>query len=155
MTTIACNLKVIAADSKCTWGDTDVGFSCMKLFKVGESIYGTRGDNHSNLFVEWAKAGFKRGRKPSIVGKDPDFTILELSPSGISIWDEFFVRIELKDKNFAVGSGAKIALYCMRHHNMSPEDAVKEAAKVDEYTKLPVDVWRLHDAAPNATPEKT
>ena len=41
MTTIACNLKTMAADSKCTYGD-DVGFSCVKLFKIGESIYGTQ-----------------------------------------------------------------------------------------------------------------
>lgn len=129
----------------------------MKLFKIRDSIYGTRGDNHSNMLVEWAQRDFKPKLKPDLVYKagDADFTVLELSPVGIFIWDEFFTRIALKDKNYAVGSGAKIALYCMRVLKQTPQQAVEEAAKIDEYTALPVDVWNLHDAIPNVIPEKT
>ena len=38
----------------------------------------------------------------------------------------------------AVGSGRKVALYCMKYRGMSPAEAVAEACKVDHWSEVPI-----------------
>ena len=61
----------------------------------------------------------------------------------IWLWDETLDRDLVMEPNFAIGSGAKVALYCMRVLGMGPRKAVQEAARVDAYTKGPFVVERL------------
>lgn len=147
MTTVACDRKTIAADSCITYDDLGLGagqHSVRKLHRIGKSIFGERGENMRgvSLALEW----FKRGRSLNnipVMPTDSDFYLLELSPKGIFLWDWAFSCDEILEPNFAIGSGAKAALYCMRVLKMPPLQAVQEASKVDAYTKAPFDAMNL------------
>ena len=142
MTTIAANRECIAGDSQCSM-DSAPGFLTPKLFTVERSVYGLAGDNWSNVFIDWAKTGFNEKKKPPYVGGDIDFAVLELSPTGLHIWDSHWVRIDIKNDNYAIGSGAKYAVLLMRKYNMSPKEAVEVCCEYDDYTRGPVDVMYL------------
>lgn len=148
MTTIACNLKEMAADSCLTFDDIGIGTGqspTRKLHRIGRSIFGERGENMAGVHVmlDWIRAGAKAKKRPEKMPKGADFYLLELSPKGIFLWTSDFERDVLDEPNFAIGSGAKAALYCMRYLSMSPRKAVEEAAKVDAYTRGPFFVERL------------
>ena len=147
MTTIACNLKEMAGDSCVTYDDIGVGtgqYSSKKVHRIGKSIFGERGESTAEvpILLEWIRGGCKPKRRPTLT-KSADFFLLELSPSGIFLWTHHLAREPVLEQNFALGSGAKAALYCMRYLGMSPRKAVEEAAKVDAYTKAPFVVERL------------
>ena len=146
MTTIIADRRSMAADSQVSW-EGNLGFKSPKLFRIGNSIYGISGDNWGNVFIEWAKTGFNEKKKPQLHlannWEDIDFDVLELAPTGLYLWDKHFVRIELKDDNYSIGSGSKFAIAFMRKMNMSPEEAVKECCNFDDYTREPVDVMTL------------
>ena len=147
MTTIAANRQSIAADSQVSC-EGNAGFKSPKLFRVGYSIYGIAGDNWGNVFIEWAKTGFNEKKKPQIhdsIWDDVDFDVLELAPTGLYLWDKHFVRIELKDDNYAIGSGSKFAILLMRKMQITPEEAVKECCVFDDYTREPVDSMVLKE----------
>ena len=147
MTTVAANRTSIAADSQVSW-EFAKGFKTPKLFRIGNSVYGIAGDNWGNVFIEWAKTGFNEKKKPQIQVANwdsVDFDVLELAPTGLYLWDKHFVRVELKDHDYSIGSGSKFALVFMRKMNMSPEEAVKECCEFDDYTREPVDVMVLKE----------
>lgn len=141
MTTIACTRTSIAADSCFTFDDIGIGTGqakCKKLHRVGRSVYGERGENCTgvNLVLDWLRRGGKWKQRP-IVPKGAEWNLLELSPKGIFLWSSALDRDEINEPNFAIGSGAKAALYCMRYLSMNPLKAVEEAAKVDAFTRGP------------------
>lgn len=145
MTTVAANRTQMAADSQVSW-DGMAGFKEQKIHRIGNSIYGLAGDLWGNVFIEWAKTGFNEKKKPQIhdsIWNDVDFDVLELAPTGLYLWDKHFVRIALKDDNYAIGSGSKFALAFMRKMKMSPKEAVEECCLFDDYTREPVDVMEL------------
>lgn len=147
MTTIACNLKEMAGDSCVTYDDIGIGtgqYSSRKVHRIGKSIYGERGESTAEtpILLEWIRGGCKASKRPKL-SENADFFLLELSPEGIFLWTHNVAREPLLEPNFAIGSGAKAALYCMRYLGMTPGKAVEEAAKVDAYTKGPFVVERL------------
>lgn len=146
MTTIACNRKEIAGDSLVSLdGVGSDEFLSKKLYRIGKSIFGETGENCNDvgIAIEWLRSGRKPRNRPRIAGGGADFLLLELSPEGIFVWNTSLTRDPLLEMFAAVGSGRKVALYCMKHLGMTPEKAVQEAAKVDRYTKSPVYVERL------------
>lgn len=141
MTTIACTRKVMAADSCFTFDDIGIGTgqaSSKKLHRIGKSIFGERGEDCTGVSfaLDWIRRGCKWRDRPTMP-KGASFNLLELNPNGIFLWSQALDRDLITEPNFAVGSGAKVALYCMRHLGMSPLKAVAEAAKVDAFTKGP------------------
>lgn len=152
MTTVAADFKrrEIAADSKCSW-DEHMGFLTPKLFQVGNSIYGIAGDQFSNIFVDWAKTNFNEKKKPALHGEMwelADFDVLELAPSGLFLWDKYFTRVEIKDQEYAIGSGSTLALAAMREFKYTPFHAVELCCKYDDYTEPPIDLLVLPDLKP-------
>jgi hypothetical protein len=148
VTTIACNLKEMAGDSCITFEDIGIGTGqapTKKLHRIGKSIFGERGENMAgvHIMLDWIRGGAKLKRRPDSIPKGADFYLLELSPKGIFLWTSDFERDVINEPNFAIGSGAKVALYCMRYLNMGPRKAVEEAARVDAYTKGPFALERL------------
>lgn len=141
MTTVACNRKMMAADQRVTWDD-HVGYRSPKLHRINNSVFGLRGDNYANVFLDWARRSFSEKDRPAIP-TDADFDVLELSPEGIFIWDEFLTRVEILDPNYAIGSGANLALYALRVLKVNPDAAVVEAAKIDPWTDSNVDKMEL------------
>lgn len=145
MTTIACDRNSMAADSLFSFDDAGTGaFPTRKLYRSGDSIYGEAGEGHTTRIIKWLMAGRPEKNRPGFTENErKDAYVIELSPEGIFIWDHELFPYPVKETTFAIGSGRKVALYCMRYLNMSPEQAVKEACKVDHHTREPVDVERL------------
>lgn len=147
MTTVACNLREIAADSCVTFDDIGIGTgqaNTTKLHRIGKSIFAERGENITGVrqMLDWIRRGSKWSNAPQLP-KAADFWLLELSPQGIFLWDSGLGRDPINEPNFAIGSGGKVALYCMRYLKMTPAQAVAEAIRVDAFSKPPIMVERL------------
>lgn len=145
MTTVACNLKEMAADTRVVWeGISSDSYTGLKLYtsKRG-SVFGVTGNNCSGVIraIEWLQQetpALEHRPQPPNGDHDWDWRIIELSPQGIAVYNELLEREPIMDGMVAVGSGRKVALYCMKYLGMSPAQAVAEAAKVDEWTDVPV-----------------
>jgi hypothetical protein len=145
MTTIACNRECMAADTRVSI-DGAAFYNSPKLFRVGDSIFGTAGDGMMCLvMIEWLKT--KRVRK-ELYENWTEHTersacwILELSPEGIFVWDGWGMREPLLNQRYAIGSGQVAALKGM-DMGQSPEDAVKQAPDYDQYSGAPIQVEYL------------
>lgn len=147
MTTVACNLHWMAADSKVSIDEEEVNFQTQKLFRIGDSIFGICGDGNCWRFIGWALAGFKKEDRPLFFPGEAltkgEFSVLELAPDGIFVWDQNLFRIPVNGSNYAVGTGAMLATYCMRRNGLPPEAAVKEASTVDDHTDDRITIMRL------------
>jgi hypothetical protein len=129
VTIIACSLREMAADTLVQL-DGHPNYHTTKIFRLEDgSIVGGAGSSPGlDEMLAWLKAGELRGNEPSCGGSD--FTILRLRPDGIWIYADSIYPDRVKEKMFAVGCGADIALYAMRHQKMSPAAAAREACKI-------------------------
>jgi hypothetical protein len=137
----------MAGDSCYTFDDIGLGTGqspTRKLHRIGNSLFGERGEHMNGVgaMLDWIRRGAKWKARPAMP-VDANFYLLELAPEGIFLWDNDYSRDPILEPNFAIGSGCKAALYCMRVLGMSPRQAVEEAAKVDAYTKAPFTVLKL------------
>lgn len=143
MTTIACNREEIAADTRCTWEGvgTDV-YSTIKVYAGQKSIYGITGENCDGSLkgVAWLQSGKNKDDPPQPPEYENawDWKIIELSPEGIGIFNIYLERDKTLEPFLAVGSGRKVAMYCMKYLGMSPAEAVNEACKVDHWSEVPI-----------------
>lgn len=145
MTTIACNLEMIVGDSLVSHDDIGTGaYLGMKLHRIGNSIFGEAGEDCSGIGIalDWLRMGKHRADPPYPI-EDSDWNLLELAADGIFVWDTWLRREPVYEPNMAIGSGRKVALYCMRVLKYDPLKAVAEAAKVDHHTRAPFHVERL------------
>lgn len=142
MTVIACNLREMAADSLCHEEDSSHYFAKKMLQLEDGSIIGGAG-NKPELLMEWLQRGAPRLDAPTIDPTRDDFTVMHLMHSGIVLYINSIVPIHLKDKNYAVGCGADIALYVMRVLKKSPAIAVREALKINMFCGGDVDTLKL------------
>ena len=138
---------VMASDSLITTYSTLMAYRSDKLYRAGKSIFGEAGDVAAGLrFRRWAQDGMPKKDRPKFSGyDDDDFSVLELAPDGLWMWDSTMVRQSVMDPVYAIGSGSKVALYCVVVQKMSAEQAILEAAKVDVHTAGPVQVLRLNE----------
>lgn len=142
MTTIAANLKEMAADRRMVGGGPMV--SSRKIVRIGGSLYGGAGDAEAiEMFYAWAMSGFAKKEKP-VWGADnrPEFCIMELSKSGIRLWGERLTPYPVDEPFYAIGSGSMSAQAAM-YLGLSPEKAVEVAALYDENTGHGVQVETL------------
>ena len=150
MTTIACNRHEMAADTRVTWEGvgTDV-YTARKLYVGRNAIYGVTGDDCSGAIraIEWLKGDRNPEQKPLPPEYEHswDWKIIELSADGIAIYNELLEREVTDEDVLAVGSGRKVALYCMKHASprLSPAEAVRAACLVDHYSSVPIYRARL------------
>ena len=145
MTTIAANLECMAADTRVSF-ESAPHYSATKIFRVGESLFGTAGDGFMCLvMIEWLKTNRNRQNlyKQWADYERDSIAILELNPRGLFLWDGWGVPEHLLGmKRYAVGSGAQAALKGM-DSSESPESAVKSATDYDQYSGAPVQVEYL------------
>jgi|SRR5882672_28454 len=138
MTTVACNGREIAADSKCSSDDGSFAFLSNKLHHFGESIYGEAGGTGSSKVIKWLSRGATPTDEPAFSKKEgEDFVVLELTAKGMFLLDQALFRFPLKDKFMAIGSGRDVAMYAMKFLGLSPLEAVVAASKIDENTAGP------------------
>lgn len=143
MTTIACNLKEIAADTRVTWeGIGSDAFAGIKLFAAKNgAIYGVTGANCTGSIraVEWLQGDRANENKPHTPEpNDWNWRLIELSKDGIAIYNEYLEKDSTLEGYLAVGSGRKVAMYCMKYLRMSPAEAVREACKIDDFSEGPI-----------------
>lgn len=145
MTTIAANLECMAADTRVSV-EGCTHYHSTKLFRIGESIFGTAGDGMMCLvMVDWLKG--PRNRKKLYENwtehtERSSCWLLELNPTGLFVWDGWGIPEKLMDKRYAIGSGQVAALRGM-DLGQSPEDAVKAAPDYDQYSGAPIQVEYL------------
>ena len=145
-------------------GDTKVSqegvgsdvYSSVKIFTTDTSICGIHGENCEGQIraIEWLQQGSHPENRPEPT-KAADWHIIELSPSGIAIYNTWLERDLLLNKFIAIGSGRKVAMYCMKILGMSPAEAVREACKADDWSDVPIYVADLKDLAPRRWVDKT
>ena len=144
MTTIAANLECMAADTRVT-EDGGAPYPATKIFRVGESLFGTAGHGDMCLvMIEWLKTNRNRSVLYKLWGdyERDEIALLELNPRGLFRWTGWGVAEKVLAKHHAIGSGQQAALKGMALGE-SPEDAVKGAVDYDIYTGCPIQVEYL------------
>lgn len=157
MTTIVASIAHggMAADTRVT--GAMVYYPASKLFRVGESIFGTSGHGDMCLaFIHWVKTSPKRDpmKLHELIGKEydrDDISILELNPSGIFRWTGWGFPEHVLREADAVGSGAQAALEAL-NCGKGLEESVSRAMNHDEYTGCEVQVLYLDE--PGASTKK-
>ncbi len=132
MTTIVCDRKVMAADTRVTGGGSICHES--KIVRIGTSLYGLAGDADLGLILlEWLRS--TRNRlvlyKHIPEGWRNDVVIMELNPAGIVLWNGWGVGRKILDQSYAIGSGGPIALGLLRKGH-SLQDCLAGAIEQDE-----------------------
>lgn len=142
MTCIACNLSTMAADT--LWAGADGGhYFASKVFQLEDgSLIGGAGGGHETV-MEWIIRGSNQHDLPPLPADDASYHILRLQKDGIYIYNSVLTPWKLKDRNYAVGLGADVALYCMRVLKKTPAVAVREAAKINRCCGGTVEVLRV------------
>jgi hypothetical protein len=153
MTTIAANLKAMAADRFVTYAPSYNGSS--KLWIAKGAVWGAAGNvGHISAFKAWTMG---KGKRPVVV--DPEDTdaarleILQLSPEGLFLWVNDDAPDAVKEPFYAIGSGAGYAIGALSMQS-SLEQAVEVAAKWDSGTRLPFDMISLGSLKRKPKPAK-
>lgn len=142
MTVIACNLTEMAADSLCHEDDSS-HYYAEKMMRLRDgSILGGAG-NHPEKIMEWIARERPENDRPTFSEKKDDFSIMHLREDGIYLYNNSLQGFKLKEKNYAIGCGADVALYCMRICKMSPAEAAKEATKINIFCGGEIDTLKL------------
>lgn len=144
MTTIAANMECMAADQRVT-GD---GPLChiQKIHRIGNSIFGLAGDvNLALAVIRWLGTKRDVAHLYKLIPESfrNDLDILELSPTGLAVWNGWGVQVPLLDRYYAIGSGSMSAMQGMKR-GLIPENAVDETFSLDECSGGKVQVeWLL------------
>ena len=141
MTTIVANLEGMAADQRMT--DAGPIAHVSKIRRAGNTLYGLCGAvSPGMVFLEWLETAKRdKLRLYRLLPEDTryEFTVIELSESGLALWDGWGIKIPLLDKVFAVGTGASAALAAVETHGCSLESAIRAAIKRDECSGLHIE----------------
>lgn len=135
MTTIACNRKEMACDSRTSTDDGNY-FTCDdKVERVGDSLIGCCGNVDAIFkFLAWFKDREKE--RPEFT-TDEDFSAVELNRSGIYYYGNTTYASRVRDPLFALGSGEKAARAAMLC-GKTPAEAVAIAIKCDKHSGPPI-----------------
>jgi len=144
MTVIACNLEMMAADSLCHEDDSSHYYADKMIRLLDGSILGGAG-NHPELVMDWIARGKPANDRPVFDYEKDNFSILHLRDDGIFLYNNSLNGFKLKEKNYAVGCGADVALYCMRIQKMPPDLACKEATRINMFCGGDIDVLKLKE----------
>ena len=129
MTTIAVKDGVMACDTQITGGHKD--FAKSKIRKGKGCVVGFCGD----WFAGEALMNYyiTEGAKDLVVNDDDDVELLILNKSGIYLADKHFRKVKIRGRHYAIGSGSPAAMVAM-NMGATAVEAIREAAKVDDYT---------------------
>ena len=147
MTTIVASTALggMAADTRVATSGSY--YPARKLFRIGESIFGTAGHGDMCLaFIHWVQTPKRDPIKlHELIGKEyerEDISIIELNPSGIFMWSGWGFPEEVLRESHAIGTGGMAALEAIRC-GKTLEDSVTAAMGHDEYTGCDIQVEYL------------
>lgn len=136
MTTVIATLDGLYADTRC---DYHVPFKVRKHTKIRDSVFAGAGDlDDLSKYLEWLRDG---GDRPEL-GAELGLDILEVCDEGIFLWGRKFVRLQVKEKAYSVGSGCQYAMGALAA-GCTPKQAMAIAAKFDFGTGREVEFARL------------
>ena len=144
MTTIAASLgfQMIAADSRCS---TDTWmFNVSKLRSGPGTAFGAAGTWEQIL--KFYAALEQNGE----LGSECDVEVLELRKDGLWIYNGSLVCFPIKERFWAIGTGAPYAISAM-HLGKSPAEAIEIAKLFDPGTGGEIETMRI----PNVSQSKT
>lgn len=126
----------MASDSRCTSGDPD--FATQKIFVASDgTLIGFAGMLVDGVrFAEWVQAGADRASLPEFSAKGT-FSALTLGKSGCFAWDNECVPMAMRDRFYALGTGAMAAITA-RRLGRTLEEAVEIACLIDSCSAPPV-----------------
>ena len=104
MTTIVANLQGMASDTRVTGGPM---FNTTKVRRIGDSLYG--GAGHLSQILKMFLWFENPDQVPSWK-EAPDFTILQVCPRGIFVWESEMIAIQIDTPFYAIGSGSEYAM---------------------------------------------
>lgn len=148
MTTIACDLNGMAADSKCVFGD--INFPIGKIFRLPDgTLLATAGTAAYTAPFEQA---MKEGKVPELKpDADSDFCAIHLTKDGVFAYDCSYHPDRVLSGKCAIGTGAQVAMSWLLN-GATPQQAVERACEVDNNSGLPVQYEPLK---PNARRQNT
>lgn len=129
--------------------DDHIGeYKTTKIEKIGDSIFGIAGENCPDDVFQWLRDAaydcipWHKASRPEHA-KKWDYFLIQLAPDGIWLWNQKLYRVKCEEDNYAIGSGRKVALYCMRYLHLSPKESVEQSCLIDHWSNGPVDVLEL------------
>jgi 20S proteasome alpha/beta subunit len=147
MTTIACNLHLMASDSMVS-DDLGTDVRIDKLTVVGRgAIVGCAGElGLASIFLEYFES-MGTVKRPRFKAGD-EFDALVLTPQGIFNYDRTCRAREVTEGFCAIGSGSQAAMAYMRlqrkrGRRITPQAAVEFACLADKGSGLPVRIITL------------
>jgi hypothetical protein len=143
MTVIACSLREMAADRLCVVESRH--YFAIKIFRLDDGTVVGGAGTGAEPVIEWLRRGTPRTDSPTLPADkdDSDFHVLHLRHDGIWLYTNSLYPDKLEEKNYAVGSGGRIAQFAMRDLRKSPAEACRIAIKHDLFCGGEVDVLRL------------
>ena len=140
MTTIACNRREMACDSRSSFDNGEYLTTDDKIERIGDSLVGCAGNWPAIFkFIAWFKDQTKE--RPDFTDDD-EFTAVVLNRRGIYVYDGSTYPSRACHNFFAIGSGsmaARAAMLCGK----SPADAVAIAIKCDKNSGSPIRTFKL------------
>ena len=143
MTTIVTNREMMICDSNVVMDSLGV-YPTNKFKRIGDSLYGVCGGDCSGaeFILNWLDNGGSWKDRPSKKEYRGDYFILRLAPNGIAIASSESPSFEAIEADFyAIGSGRKVARYCVERLGMSLPEAVLEACEFDRPWSSPPLYW--------------
>lgn len=114
-----------------------------KFKRIGDSLYGVAGGDctGAEFVLNWIESGASWKDRPSKKEYRGDYFILRLSPSGIAIASDGPTFESIEADFYAVGSGRKVARYCIEKLKMGLLEAVMDACEADRPWSSPPLFW--------------
>lgn len=142
MTTIVASRELMICDSNVVMDSLGV-YPTNKFKRIGDSLYGVCGGDcgGAEYVLNWLNSGGNWRDRPGKKEYRGDYFILQLSPTGLFISADgpAFERIETDF--YAIGSGRKVARYCIEKLGMGLKQAVLEACEFDKPWSSPPLYW--------------
>jgi hypothetical protein len=148
MTTLAYRDGVLAMDRQACEGH--IKYALVKYRKHGHRVFAVAGCLGIGLAaVDWLLAGAEVGKCPLLADAENDTDVIELSLESGECWTWEYpgVRIPVRDRIAAWGSGAEVAIGAMAA-GATPKEAVRIASAWTTGSGFGVDVFTAKAQAP-------
>jgi hypothetical protein len=140
VTTLACNRREMACDSRTSYGDGEFTVCDDKIERIGDSLIGCAGNVESIFkFLSWFK---NQERERPEFSESDSFSAIVLNKRGMYWFCNTTYPSKVCEPFFALGSGsmaAKAAMLCGK----TPTEAVGIAIKCDKNSGGPVRTFTL------------
>lgn len=112
MTTVVATKGLVAGDTAVDSGNGSV--AVQKVARIRGSLWGFAGSTTDALkFLRWVRGGMRARSRPVFEGDEAEFDALQVTPSGIVLWDQDLEPMPMSAEYHAIGSGGDFALGAM------------------------------------------